>query len=140
MLDEEVERQALFDELVYNERGEPARVAYVGGVTHYAIPDAGFLRHVEARKIDSMVIAHLKAQITSQQDVVVRGILEMLGKSDIFTKAAIDASIRNLEQQIRQSDSNQWVPWLRLFGFRVVVDVHGDVVEIIYPEQPGEGE
>ena len=140
MLDEEVKRQALFDGLVYNELGQPARLVYVGGEAHYAIPDAGFLRHVEARKIDSAVLADLQAQITSQKDEVVQGMLQLLGKRDIFTKAAIDASLRNFEGQIRQADSTQWVSWLRLFGFRVVVDVHGDVVQIIYPEQPEEGE
>ena len=41
-----------------------------------------------------------------------------------------------MDQNIRRSDPNQWLPWLRLFGFRVVVDVHGNVVEIIYPTQP----
>jgi len=135
-LSEAVLRQALFPGLVYNELGEAAELVYIGGVAHYAIPDAGFLRHVEAYKVDTAVIADLKEQITSMQDEVVRGMLQMLGRDDIFTKAAIDASIRNLEQNIRQSNTDQWVPWLRLFGFRVVVDVHGEIVEIMYPSQP----
>lgn len=135
-LGEAVLRQALFPGLVYNELGEAAELVYIGGVAHYAIPDAGFLRHVEAYKVDTAVIADLKEQITSMQDEVVRGMLQMLGRDDIFTKAAIDASIRNLEQNIRQSNTDQWVPWLRLFGFRVVVDVHGEIVEIMYPSQP----
>jgi len=139
-LDEAVLRQALFPGLVYNELGEAAALVYIGGVAHYAIPDAGFLRHVEAYKVDGAVIADLKEQITSMQDEVVRSMLQMLGRDDIFTKAAIDASIRNLEQNIRQSNTDQWVPWLRLFGFRVVVDVHGEIVEIIYPSQPDQDE
>jgi len=140
MVHEATARQALFPGLVYNEAGEPAEVAYIGGVAHYAIPDAGFMRHVEAYQIDSAVIAHLKEQITSMQEEVVRGMLQLLQKDDIFTKAALDASIRNLEQNIRQGDPNQWVPWLKLFGFRIVVDVHGEIVEIIYPQQPEEDE
>ncbi len=135
-LSEAVLRQALFPGLVYNELGEAAELVYIGGVAHYAIPEAGFLRHVEAYRVDTAVIADLKEQITSMQDEVVRGMLQMLGRDDIFTKAAIDASIRNLEQNIRQSNTDQWVPWLRLFGFRVVVDVHGEIVEIMYPSQP----
>jgi len=136
MPDTAIEQQALFSGLIYNEQGQAAEVAYVGGVAHYAIPDDGFLRHVEAYRVDDVVIARLKEQITSMQDEVVRGMLQMLGKEDIFTKAALDASIRNMDQNIRRSDPNQWLPWLRLFGFRVVVDVHGNVVEIIYPTQP----
>ena len=85
MPDTAIEQQALFSGLVYNEQGQPAEVAYVGGVAHYAIPDDGFLRHVEAYRVDDVVIARLKEQITSMQDEVVRGMLQMLGKEDIFT-------------------------------------------------------
>jgi len=137
---EQIEQQALFSGLVYNEAGEPAEMVYIGGVAHYAIPDGSFRRHVEAFRIDDAVLARLKEQITSMQDEVVRGMLQMLGKDDLFTKAAIDASIKNLEQNVRQSDPEQWLPWLRLFGFRVVVDVHGNIVELIYPTQPAQDE
>jgi len=136
MTDETIERQALFAGLVYNEKGEPAELRYIGGVAHYAIPDDGFMRHVEASAIDSAVLGMIKEQITSMQEEVVRGMLAMIGKDDIFTKAAIDASIRNLESNVRHSDPNQWLPWLRLLGFRIVVNVHGEVVQLIYPEQP----
>lgn len=138
MPDEAIERQALFPGLVYNEQGEPAQLVYIGGVAHYAIPDAGFMRHVEAYKVDKAVIAQLQEQISSMKDEVVRGMLQILQKDDIFTKAALEASIRNMEQNIRQSDPNQWLPWLKLFGFRIVVNVHGEVVELIYPQQPDE--
>jgi hypothetical protein len=138
MEDSEIARQALFEGLVYNEHGERAKVAFIGGVAHYAMPDGDFLRHVEARAIDDAVMAQLKEQITSQKEELVRGMLQMLGKDDIFTKAALDASIRNIDQQVRQSDRSQWGPWLQLLGFRVVADVHGNVVQIIYPQQSGE--
>lgn len=138
MPDEAIERQALFPGLVYNEQGEPAQLVYIGGMAHYAIPDAGFMRHVEAYKVDKAVIAQLQEQISSMKDEVVRGMLQILQKDDIFTKAALEASIRNMEQNIRQSDPNQWLPWLKLFGFRIVVNVHGEVVELIYPQQPDE--
>jgi len=140
MTDETIERQALFAGLVYNEAGEPAELAYIGGVAHYAIPDNGFRRHVEALAVDNAVLALIKEQITSMQDEVVRGMLAMIGKDDLFTKAAIDASIRNLETHVRRSDPNQWLPWLRMLGFRVIVNVHGEVVELIYPEQPMGGD
>ena len=134
--DEALYHRAMFPGLVYNEEGERAEVVYIGGIAHYAIPDQGFVRHVEARRVDDVVIAQLKEQITSMQDEVVVGILQMLGKHDLFTKAAIDASIRNLDKSIRQTDPNQWAPMLQLMGFRIVVDIHGEVVEVIYPTAP----
>ena len=129
-------RRAMFEGLVYNEGGERAEVVYVGGAAHYAIPDQGFLRHVEAHLIDDVVISQMTEQITSMGDEVVLGILEMLGKDDLFTKAAIEASIRNLDQSIRQTDPDQWAPMLQLLGFRVVVDLRGEVLEVIYPQAP----
>ena len=138
-LDEDTSRRdAIFPGLVYNEQGERAEAVRIGGVAHYAIPDQGFLRHVEASKVDDVVIASLKEQITSVQGDVVEGILQLLGKDDLFTKSAVDASIRNLDVSIRQTDPAQWAPMLQLVGFRIVVDIHGDVVEIIYPTAPDE--
>ncbi|NLD45453.1 MAG: hypothetical protein GX657_18400 [Chloroflexi bacterium] len=132
--------QALFDGLVFNEAGEPAQVAYIGGVAHYAVPDDGFLRHVAARSVDDAVLDRLQEQVSSVQDELVAAVLKMLGKEDIFTKAALEASVRNLKDNVRQSEPQQWAPMLRLMGFRIVVNVHGEVVEIIYPEQAAEEE
>jgi hypothetical protein len=90
---------------------------------------------VEASTIDSKVLASIKGQITANQDQVIRGVLEMMGKDDLFSKAAVESSIINMEQNIRQSDPSQWLPWLRFMGFRVIVNVHGEVVELTYPTQ-----
>jgi len=119
-------------------RANPAQVVNIGGIAHYAIPDNGFLRHVEAYIIDNAVLANIKSQITANEDMVIRGVLQMMGKDDLFTKAAVAASINNMEQSIRQSDPSQWLPWLRYLGFRVIVNVHGEVVELIYPQQENE--
>ena len=131
---ETLSRRAMFEGLVYNESGARAEVVYVGNTAHYAVPDQGFLRHVEAHVVDDVVIAQMTDQITSMKDEVVVGILEMLGKDDLFSKAAVEASIRNLDQSIRQTDPGQWAPMLQLLGFRVVVDLHGRVLEVIYPQ------
>lgn len=131
-------RRAYFPGLVYNEQGQPASVVHIGDTAHYAIPDDGFLRHVECWAIDRIVIASLREQITSVQDELVRAMLNMLGQNDLFTKAALDASIRNMEHNILQSDPDQWAPWLKIYGFRIVVNVHGEVVEIVYPSQASE--
>ena len=139
-LDSHTRNQILFDGLVYNEAGAPAWGVWIGGVGHYAIPDGSINWHVEAYHVDHAVIETIKEQLSSQQDDVTRTMIEMLGKDDIFTKAAIDASMRNLEQSIRRSDNSQWVPWLKLLGFRVVVDFRGSIVEILYPNAPPEDE
>jgi hypothetical protein len=130
-------RKAVFPGLVYNQAGEEAPVVSIGGVAHYAIPDDGFMRHVEAFRVDNAVIAALQEQMLPMREELVQQILEMMGTDDILAKAALEASIRNMGQSIRQSDPDQWAPLLRVYGFRIVVDVHGQVIEIIQPSPPG---
>ncbi len=133
---ERARRKALFPGLVYNREGEPAKAAHVGGVAQYAIPDHGFWRHVAAWDVDKVVIAELKERLGAMEDELVTAMLQMLDTNDLFTKAAMEASIRHLEESMRQGDPQEWVPSLRMLGFRIVVDVHGNVVDIVYPEPP----
>lgn len=136
---EKAQREALFPGLVYNEVGEAARVTRVGGVAHYAIPDRGFWRHVAAWDVDSVVIAEIRERLGVVEDELVTTMLQMLGTKDLFTKAAIESSIQHLEENMRSGDPQEWVPSLQMLDFRIVVDVHGDVVDIVYP-QPPEGQ
>jgi len=128
-------RQALFAGLISNEDGEPVDVKMIGDEAFYVIPDGDFRRHVEAVRVDDQVLAMMREQMDSVQDLVVQGVLEFLGKDDLFTKASVDMALKNFEQGFRQADPEQWKPLLGLMGFRVVVNVHGKVVEVVYPEQ-----
>lgn len=137
MPEQATDTRALFPSLVENEEGEPAEVVYIGGVAHYAIPDRGFRRHVEARLVDDAVLAYLQEQVDPVRDELVRALLGMLGNDDIFTMAAVDASLRNLGDSMRRANPEQWAPWLRALGFRIIVDVHGNVVNLVYPASMG---
>ena len=127
--------QALFEGLISNEDDEPVEVAYLGGEAFYVIPDGDFRRHVEAASVDDAVLAQLREQITNQQDLVTQGVLDFLGKDDLFTKASIDLALKNFDQGFRRADPEQWKPMLGLLGFRVIVDIHGEVVRVEYPTQ-----
>ena len=132
-------RQALFAGLVFNEQDEPAEVVYIGGVPHYVILDDGFRRHVEAETVDRQVIQWLRQQILSNRELVTQGMLAMLGKDDLFTKAMIDASIQNMDRHIdlllEQGLPEDTRAWLGMLGFKVVVNVHGEVVRLDDPAQ-----
>ncbi len=130
-------RQALFAGLVFNQEGEPAEATVVGGEPFYVILDTGFRRHVEAEVIDRQVLEWLYEQIVSNRELVTQGVLAMLGQEDLFTKAMIDASIQDLDKQMEQLMA-QGLPegmraWLGMLGFRLVVDVHGQVVSLDTP-------
>jgi hypothetical protein len=128
-------RQALFGGLVHNEENEAAPVAYVGDDPHYVILDGDFRRHVASEYVDRQVLAWLQEQIFANRDIVTEGILDMLGKDDLFTKAMIDASIQNIDQLIEQGLPDDARTWLGMFGFRIIVDVHGEVIRTDVPAQ-----
>jgi len=131
-------RQPLFLGLVFNEADEVAEVAHVGDAPHYVINDAGFRRHVPAEHIDRAVLQALRAQILENKDLVTQGALQMLGKDDLFTKAMIDSSIKNIDEHldrlIQAGLPTEARQWLGMLGFRIVVDHHGDIVSL---DQPG---
>ena len=95
-------RQALFENLVFNEQDEPAEVARVGSEPFYVVLDGDFRRHVEAEVVDRQVLELLSAQIADNKDLVSEGAMSMMGQDDLFTKATIDASLENVEQQMEQ--------------------------------------
>lgn len=131
-------RQAVFDGLVFSEEGEPAVVGRVGDEPCYVVLDAGFRRHVEAEAIDRQVLAWLYEQILSNRELVTQGTMSLLGKEDLFTKAMIDASIQDMDERIEEL-MRHGLPegvraWLGMLGFRIVVNVHGEVVDIQSPD------
>ena len=128
-------QQAIFAGLISNEDGQPVDVTYIGGEAFYVIPDGDFKRHVEAATVDDEVIGTLREQMDSMQDQIVDGVLKYLGKEDLFTKTSIDMALKNFDQAFRMADPEQWKPWLGMMGFRVVVNVHGQVVRVESPEQ-----
>jgi hypothetical protein len=120
---------------VFNEEEEPAEVVYVGDKPNYVILDDGFRRHVDSEYVDRQVLRWLQEQIFANRELVTEGMLSMLGKDDLFTKAMIDASIQHMDQLIEQGLPEDARTWLGMFGFRIIVDIHGDVVRIDLPAQ-----
>jgi len=138
-------RHALFGGLVIDQDDRPVPVVNVGDEAFYVVDDDGFRRHIESERVDRQVLDHLRRQIEGHEEIISRGTMQMIGQDDIFTKAAIEASLQNLDAQFDQliagglpEDARAW---LGMMGFRVIVDVHGDVVRVEEPPgapDPGE--
>ncbi len=128
---------AMFAGLVFNQAGQPAEVAYVGGEAHYVILDDDFRRHVAARDVDRQVLVRLREVMEPFKDQAVVEMMRMIGKEDLFTKAMIDSSLKNWEQALGQPIPEDMRAWLGMLGFRVVVDMHGEMIEFDLPGQLG---
>jgi len=136
-------RQALFAGLVYDEVGNLVETGFVGQESHYIILDGDFKRHVAAEKIDRRVIDWIQEQAAANKDLVSDQIMHFLGKDDLFTKAMIDSSISRMDEQVMQQGlPDDAKTMLGMMGFKIIVDIHGELVNLEMPTQelPGDEE
>ena len=136
-------KHALFTGLVADPLGEPVEVAAVGGEAFYVLDDDGFKRHIESEGVDRQVLAKFAEFIRGNEDLVSEGTMKALGQEDLFTKAIIDNSLRNLEKQferlIETGLPEEVRAWMGMLGFQVLIDAHGEVIEVRQPTGPENG-
>ncbi len=131
---------AMFEGLVFDERRKAAQVSHVGERACYVVDEDGFLRHIDAALVDQQVLEFLKGQVDQHRELAVSGMLDLMGKDDIFTKAAVESSIDNIDQAVGQAIPEQSRQWLGMMGFRVIIDDQGQVVDIEMPAGEVEGD
>ncbi|MBN1872812.1 MAG: hypothetical protein JXA33_01165 [Anaerolineae bacterium] len=129
---------AVFEGLVVDEFDNPLAVTYIGDVPHYVVDDAGFLRHIPSEKVDRQVLEQMQENVLANRDLVVDGMMNFMGKDDLFTKAAVETSIAQMNEHIEQLFQTG-IPedaraWLGMMGFSIVINYHGDVITINMPE------
>jgi len=128
-------RQAIFEGTIYDEDDNLLATAVVGGEAQYVFDDDGFHRHIDAEIIDRQVLAFFLEQLQQNRDIAVQQALQMLGSDDLMTKAAVDSSLRNItmDQILAQGVPTQAREMLAMMGFRVVVNLHGEVLRMDQP-------
>jgi hypothetical protein len=132
--------KAIFEGLVFDGLGRTLLVTTIGGEAQYVIDDEGFLRHIDSALIDRQVLEVISEQINANKDIVEEGMMRMLGSDDLFTKAAIDVSLKNIDQVLERGIPDDARLWLGMMGFRIVVNVHGEVVKFDMPGTTTEDE
>ena len=137
-------KTALFAGLVVDEGDRSLETTLVGEEAFYIVDDDGFRRHVPAEEIDKTVLAELRDQIMENRDAVTQGALQMMGADDLFSKAMIDSSLKNIDSNFAklmdQGLPEQARQWLGMLGFRIVVNYHGEVVRMDSPGVAGTDE
>ncbi len=135
-------RIALFAGLVVDEWDRPVEVTMIGDEAFYVIDDQGFKRHIESEHVDRQVLEHMAEMIRGYESVISESTAKMLGQEDIFTKAAIEASLKKMDEQFKalmQHGLPEEVrAWLGMVGFRVVINLHGEVLRVVQPQAPEE--
>ena len=130
--------KALFQDLIFDELGNRVETAVVGHEMFYVIDDAGFKRHIDADQVDRQVLSIFLQQLEENKETAVEQALRMMGKDDLFTKAAIDAQLNNIDmdQIIAQGIPAQARDMMGMMGFRITINFHGEVVDIAQPTAP----
>lgn len=131
-------RKAIFEGLVVDEFDQPVSTSYVGDEPCYVVDDAGFFRHILSEEVDRQVIAQMTSMIEGHEDTLAGLAAKQLGQDDIFSKAIIEAQLKNAESYfenlLQVGLPEEARAYLGMMGFRVRINVHGDVLEV---EQPG---
>lgn len=131
-------KQPIFAGLVIDEFDNPAETAYVGDEPCYVVNDAGFRRHISSEQVDRHVLSKMREMIQGHEDILSEQAAKMLGQDDIFTRAMIETQLKQMDQQfdriLEVGIPEEGRAYMGMTGFRIRINVHGDVVKI---EQPG---
>lgn len=130
-------KRAVFEGLVYDEIGNPVEAGWIGSEPCYIVDDQGFRRHILAEEIDRQVWQVFQSQIEGNEDLLSEKAAEMLGQDDIFTMAAIQSQLKNMDEHFDML-AEVGIPeesraYLGMIGFRIIISIHGEVLEIIQP-------
>jgi len=82
----------------------------------------------------------IQEQISANKDLVTESMMDILGQDDLFTKAMIDSSINKVDNLLDIGIPDDALIWLGMMGLKVIVDFHGEVVEIEAPAQADFGD
>ena len=131
-------KKQLFTGLVFDENNRPAEVAYVGDEPCYVVDDAGFRRHIPSEQVDRAVLSQMQELIKGSENLVSEQAAKMLGQDDLFSVAAIATQLKNMDKQfdnmLQVGLPEDARAYLGMLGFKIIINVHGDVVSV---EQPG---
>jgi hypothetical protein len=133
-------KQALFAGLVMDENDRVVETTTVGGEAFYVIDDAGFRRHIPAEQVDRQVLGRMQEMMKGSEGLISEQTARMLGQEDIFTKAMIEQQLKNMDRQfealMQQGIPEEGRAYLGMLGFKIVIDLHGEVIRVDQPSAP----
>ena len=136
-------RQPLFAGLVVDEHDRPAQTAFVGDEPCYVVDDSGFRRHIPSEQVDRQVLQLMRAQIQGNEGLLSEQAAKMLGTEDIFSRAMLESQLKNIDKQfdalLQSGIPEEGRAFMGMAGFKVIINVHGDVVRLDQPAGTDEG-
>lgn len=132
--------EPLFKGLITDELDQTVETAVIGDEPCYVINDAGFRKHIPSRPIDLEVLRSLGGQIEGREEEIADQAAKMTGQDDLFSHAILENQLKNLEQHydtmLKLGLPEETRVYLGMMGFRVVLDIHGEILKIVQPAAP----
>lgn len=137
-------KNAIFAGLVVDEYDRPVEIAFVGQESCYVVDDQGFRRHIISETVDRQVLDQMMEMVDGHEDAITDQTAKMLGQDDIFTRAMIANQIKQMDKQFDQL-LETGIPedaraYMGMMGFKIVIDVHGNVINVYQPGMGIEGD
>jgi hypothetical protein len=133
----------LFGGLIVDEYDHPAGTAYVGEEPCYVVNDGGFLRHIPSEQVDRKVLDIMRQQIDGNEEMLSGQAAKLLGTDDIFSRAMLENQLKNIDKQfdaiLESGIPEESRAFMGMSGFKVVINVHGEVVRLDQPAATDEG-
>jgi len=93
--------------------------------------------------VDRKVLEMMREQISGKEDMLSEQAAKMLGTDDIFSKAMLQNQFKNIEQQfenlLKIGIPEESRAFMGMSGFKVVINVHGEVIRLDQPATTDEG-
>jgi hypothetical protein len=129
--------KALFTGLIVDEYDQPVETSAVGDEPMYVVNDQGFHRHISSELVDRAVLAAMKASVEGHEDLLTEQAAKMIGQEDPFSMAMLENQFKNMddhfEKVLEAGLPDEARMFLGMAGFKVRINVHGDILEIIQP-------
>jgi hypothetical protein len=94
--------------------------------------------------VDRQVLEQMQAMVKGSEGLISEQTARMLGQEDIFSKALIEQQLKNMDQQfdalMQQGIPEEGRAYMGMLGFKIVINLHGEVVRIEQPSAPDNGE
>ncbi len=134
--------KAFFTGLIYDENENLIESVTIGNEAFYVVDDCGFKRHIDSREVDEKIVRLFTDQINGNEEYLANAAANMTGKNDLFSMVMFKNSLMNIDKEIeamfRQGPPPGLAEFLGMSGFRVNIDIHGNITNVNMPSTPAD--
>lgn len=132
--------KAFFEGLIYDENDNLIEAVTIGNETFYVVDDYGFKRHIESDDVDKKIFHLFTDQIDGNEEYLANAAAQMTGKTDLFSMVMFKNQLMNIDKEIdnmlHQAPPPGLTEFLGMSGFKVTIDLHGNIIHANMPAMP----